>query len=419
MNDRLTPNDAGEVEQAIGWALAHDAALEIRGAGSKRSFGREVQAARLLDLSRLSGLIFYEPEELVFSARAATPIAQIEALLDERRQMLAFEPPDLGPLLGSGPGAGTLGGAIACNLSGPRRIKAGAARDQLLGCAGVSGRGESFKTGGRVMKNVTGYDLCKLMAGSFGTLAALTEITCKVSPKPEMSASLLLFDLDPARASEAMRVAAAMPSEVSGFAYLPLDVARHCQVPIIAEAAAPVTVLRIEGPAVSVERRIEALENRFRDFATQVQLGGTSSEALWRKIRDAEFFAADAANAIWRVSVAPMQGAALGEAIARETGGRYYLDWAGGLIWLSIPENQPGVTLDGLAGQGDAAAAMLRVAMAKIGGHASLVRGSSELRAIVPVFEPEPPALAALSQRIKNAFDPKRILNPGRMRRGG
>ena len=195
---RFAPADLDELRDAIGEALAVEEPLEVVAGGSKREVGRPLQLPRMLDLSRLAGIRDYQPSELVLSAGAATPIEEIDAALAEAGQMLAFEPPDFGALFGL-PAVGgrrTLGGALACNLSGPRRIKAGAARDHFLGFRGVSGRGEVFKSGGKVVKNVTGYDLCKLMAGSFGTLAALEEVTVKVLPQPEALSTVLLWGLD-------------------------------------------------------------------------------------------------------------------------------------------------------------------------------------------------------------------------------
>jgi glycolate oxidase FAD binding subunit len=208
MADILKPREAREVERAVQVALAEGKALELIGHGSKRAIGRPAQTALTLDLSALAGVTLYEPEELVLSAKAGTPLAEIEALLDANRQQLAFEPMDYTPILsGGGARPGTIGGVLAANLAGPRRIKVGAARDHFLGFSAVSGRGESFKSGGRVVKNVTGYDLCKLLAGSWGTLAAMTEVTLKVLPKPETEATVTIRDLEPARAIEAMTAA--------------------------------------------------------------------------------------------------------------------------------------------------------------------------------------------------------------------
>src|SRR6266853_192036 len=215
---KFAPSDLSELREAVAAALAAEEPVELVGGGSKRGLGRPLQTAHALDLSRLSGIRDYAPSELVLTAGAATPLAEIERALEEAGQMLAFEPPDWRSLLGVpdeesiGP---SLGGALACNLAGPRRIKAGAARDHFLGFRGVSGRGEIFKAGGKVIKNVTGYDLPKLMAGSYGTLAALEEVTVKVLPRPETVASLLFTKIEPAAAVRLMTAALGSPHDVS------------------------------------------------------------------------------------------------------------------------------------------------------------------------------------------------------------
>src|ERR1700716_2369276 len=219
MAETPKPRDAKDVEGAVQWALAEGKTLEVVGHGSKRGIGRAAQWDLSLDLSGLSGVTLYEPEELVLSAKAGTPLADIEALLAASNQELAFEPMDYGPIFGAIAGRGTLGGALAANLSGPRRIKAGAARDHFLGFTAVSGRGETFKSGGRVVKNVTGYDLCKVLAGSFGTLAAMTEVTIKTLPKPETEATVLLLGIDDSRANAAMSAAMGSSCDVSAAAH--------------------------------------------------------------------------------------------------------------------------------------------------------------------------------------------------------
>ena len=256
MTETIKARDAKDVEDAVGWALSQDKALEVVGRGSKRDLGRPVAADLVLDLSALSGVTLYEPEELVLTAKAGTPIAEIEDLLDERGQELAFEPMDYGALLGTPPRSGTLGGVLAANLAGPRRIKSGAARDHFLGAEAVSGRGERFKSGGRVVKNVTGYDLCKLLAGSFGTLAVLTEVTVKVLPKAQTQATLMLPGLDDGRAVRAMSAAMGSPCDVSAAAHLPAHVAPRFAGLDVRSAA---TVLRLEGVAPSVAHRKAAL----------------------------------------------------------------------------------------------------------------------------------------------------------------
>ena len=251
MADTLKPRDAKDVEAAVQWALAEGKTFEVLGQGSKRGIGRAAQWDLSLDLSDLSGVTLYEPEELILSAKAGTPMAEIEALLAKHNQELAFEPIDYGPVFGAPAGRGTIGGALAANLAGPRRIKAGAARDHFLGVTAVSGRGETFKSGGRVVKNVTGYDLCKVLAGSYGTLAVMTDVTVKVLPRAETEQTVLVLGLDDAAATRAMSAAMNSSNDVSGAAHFPAPLAASIQ----AEAGRAITALRLEGVAPSVAHR--------------------------------------------------------------------------------------------------------------------------------------------------------------------
>ena len=393
MTDILKPRDAADVEAAVGWALAEAKTLEIVGNGSKRGIGRAAQWDLSLDLSGLSGVTLYEPQELVLSAKAGTPLAEIETLLAANNQELAFEPIDYGPLFGAPGGGGTIGGTLAANLSGPRRIKAGAARDHFLGFAAVSGRAESFKSGGRVVKNVTGYDLCKLMAGSWGTLAAMTDVTVKVLPRAETEATLLVLGLDDAKATQAMSAAMNSPNDVSGAAHLPAPVARR-----VTGTDRAVTALRIEGVAPSVTHRMHSLEVLLKSFGALATLDEATSRPFWRSVRDAMPFAGDE-RVIWRISTAPSRGHEIAAAIGE---GEYFYDWAGGLIWLALGSLH------------DGGAARVRSALAG-DGHATLIRAPAGLRASVAVFEPQTQGLAALTRRVKESFDPKGVLGPGRM----
>lgn len=399
---RFRPKDGRELARLVSWAAGDGEALEVIAAGTKRGLGRPVEAPHLLDVTALTGIEAYEPEELVLTARPATPLAEIEGTLERAQQMLAFEPGDWGPLLGEAAGRQTLGGMLACNLAGPRRIKQGAARDHLLGFHAVSGRGEEFKAGGRVVKNVTGYDLSKLMAGSYGTLAVLTEVTVKVLPRPEATGTLVLSDLDDRRAVAAMTRALNSPHEVGGAAHLP----RASAAAVLSGASQAATLVRVEGPRPSVEARAAALRQELRDFGTaEVLLDGTGA-AAWRALANVSPFAAGQDRAIWRISVAPQSGPGAAAAIATALDAQIFFDWGGGLVWCSIAH-----------GAAEGGAEVVRAAAKAAGGHATLVRASPELRGRAAVFEPQPPALEALSRRIKESFDPKRILNPGRMYR--
>lgn len=403
MAETWKPETTEQVAEAVAWAAAEETPIELFGRASKRGLGRPLQASHGLDLSGLTGITLYEPEELVLSARAGTPLAEIEAALAEKHQALAFEPADLGPLLGGAAGAGTIGGMLACNLAGPRRIKAGAARDHFLGFEAVSGRGEVFKSGGRVVKNVTGYDLCKLLAGSYGTLAVMTDVTVKVLPAPEKTRTVLVLGLDETQGLAAMTRALASAYEVSGAAHLPATLIPESEVSYVRDAGASATAVRVEGPAASVAYRCAALRKALSDFGPTEELHGHNSALFWRELRDVKPFWSRPDCFVWRLSVPPQDGPGVVARIeARGDHLRYY-DWGGGLVWLAI---EPGPDAFDLA---------VREAIAGCGGHATLVRGPETLRAAVPVFQPQVPAVAALTARVKDSFDPRRILNPGRM----
>jgi glycolate oxidase FAD binding subunit len=391
---RFRPSDQRALTEIVQAAVAEEEPLEVIAGGSKRGLGRPIQVPHILDVSAFSGISAYEPEELVLTAGAATPLAEIERMLAAAGQMLAFEPPDWRGLLGSDAAAPTLGGTIAANLAGPRRVRQGAARDHFLGFHGVSGRGEAFKAGGRVVKNVTGYDLCKLLAGSHGTLAVLTEVTVKVLPRAEAARSVALHRLDDAAALRAMTVALGSPHEVSGAAHLPKGENG---------AGAPLTLLRLEGPEPSVKARAAALRQELAGAGAVEELSDAESARLWIAVRDVAPLAAPRDRAVWRISVPPSAGPALAAGVARAVDLDYVFDWGGGLVWLAV------------RGAEDGGAAEIRRRVAQSGGHATLIRAPDALRLAVPVFQPLPSALAALTARVKDGFDPKRILNRGRM----
>jgi glycolate dehydrogenase FAD-binding subunit len=400
MADALKPRNDAEVLEAVRWAIAEEKALEVVGRGTKRTIGRAAQTDVTLDVSGLSGVTLYEPEELVLSAQAGTPIAEIENLLAASNQELAFEPVDLGPLLGGKAGAGSLGGVLATNLSGPRRIKAGAVRDHALGVSAVSGRGEAFKAGGRVVKNVTGYDLPRFLTGSWGTLAVATSWTLKVLPAAEDVATLVVPGLDAGRAGEAMRAAMNTAADVSGAAHLPGEVAARLGAPSFAGKS--ITALRLEGVPPSIAYRRDRLIEMLKPFGASATLGAAESRSFWQAVRDAKPFADRSARAVWRISVPPTLGPATGAALAA-LGADIFYDWAGGLIWAEMQDDAP-------------REAEVRAAVAQ--GHALLVRASVGARASAASFAPLEPGVAALVKRLKEGFDPRGVLNPGRMYAG-
>ncbi|ESX96623.1 MULTISPECIES: FAD-binding protein [unclassified Mesorhizobium] len=400
----FTPTSSTEVLSTVQWAAAEESPLETIGHGSKRGIGRPSQTEHTLDLSKLTGVTLYEPAELVLSAKAGTPLSDIESLLAENGQQLAFEPMDYGPLFGGIKGRGTIGGVLAANLSGPRRLKAGAARDHILGINAVAGRGEAFKSGGRVVKNVTGYDLSKLMANSWGTLAVFTDVTFKVLPAAETEVTLAVRGLLDDAAAAAMALALGSSAEVSSAAHLPERIAARVADGALGTDAA--TLLRVEGFGPSVAYRIEALKTLLKNAGPLQDIAGEASHALWRDIRDCAPFADGSEKPVWRVSMAPSQAHQMVLTLRMQIGVSAFYDWQGGLVWLRMEE-------------GDPEAALLRGLIRKHGGgHATLVRAAPAHRAAVPVFEPQAPHLAALSARLKAEFDPKAILNPGRMAQG-
>lgn len=392
------PGNAEEAAQVVAWAAAESKPLDVQGGGSKRGLGRPSQAGQRLDLSRLRGIVDYDPSELVLTAKAATTVAEVTGQLAAHRQMLGWEPPNWRGLLG-GDAEPTLGGVLACNLSGPRRVRAGAARDHFLGFAAVNGWGDAWKAGGKVVKNVTGYDLCKLQAGAFGTLSVMTEVTVRVLPRPEASCTVMLHGLADDAAVAAMAAALNSPHEVSAAAHLPAGLMGRLDVPGLDGA---VTALRLEGPRPSVRFRADALGGTLGEA---LRLEGADSARFWEAVGSVRPFAGQD-GALWRVCPAPDAAPGLVRRVkAALPGAEAFYDWGGGLVWLLVAEGT------------DCGAAAVRAAVAA-GGHATLIRAPEAVRAAVPVFEPLAGPLLALSRRVKAGFDPQGILNPGRMMEG-
>jgi glycolate oxidase FAD binding subunit len=401
--------DAKDVEDAVRAAIASEQPLEIIGHGTKRLIGQSMATNALLDLSALNAVSAYEPNELIITVQAGAPLADVLSLIDSKNQQFAFEPMNPAVLLGT-PDVGTIGGMIGAGLAGPRRIKAGGVRDHLLGAHAVSGFGDSFKAGGKVVKNVTGYDLCKLLAGSWGTLAVMTEVTLKVMPRPESERTVVLRGLDDVTANRAMTAALGSPFDVSGAAHVPGSAFRAGKgglADLGSQQAA--TVLRLEGITASAVHRAAALAAVLAPYGAAEILGDAASAAIWNWVRDCEPFAARGALGawpVWRIVCPPAAGGALGQALARDTGGDVIYDWGGGLIWAALPP------------KADAQATLVRQRVNAVGGHATLIRASEQVRRNVDVFHPQQAGLAALSERVRHSFDPRNILNRGRMMRG-
>ena len=407
--DTLRVRDAQDVEQVVRAAIASEQPLELIGHGSKRLIGQPMATNALLDVSALNAVTAYEPSELIITVQTGVALADVQSLIDSRNQQFAFEPADTGALLGTAAKA-TIGGMLAAGFAGPRRIKAGGARDHLLGAHGVSGFGDSFKAGGRVVKNVTGYDLCKLLAGSWGTLAVMTEVTLKVMPRPQSERTLVLRGLDHITANRAMPAALGSPFDVSGAAHVPKS-ALQASANGLSELGSPseaLTLLRLEGISASVDHRASGLCALLAPIAAGQIIEDTASAAVWSSVRDIIPFAANGplgAWPVWRIVCPPASGGALGHRLSQETGGEVFYDWGGGLIWAALPPSS------------DARAVLVRQRVNAVAGHATLVRASNEVRRNVDVFHPQPPGLAALNERVRQSFDPKNILNRGRMTR--
>lgn len=393
------PHSEADAAYVIRNAAAQGARLAICGGNTRNGFGNAVSSDETLSSRGLSGIVDYEPAEMVMAAKAGTPVAEIEAALAANGQVMAFEPMDHRPVMGTS-GEPTIGGVFAANVSGPRRFVAGAARDSLLGIRFVNGSGEVIRAGGRVMKNVTGLDLVKLLAGSHGTLGFITEVTFRVLPVPQAVATIVVSGLDDAAATQAMAVAMAMPVEVSGAAHLPQSVKGRFLSGALPEGEA--TVLRLEGLEASVAVRADKLAAAMAPFGPVSRLVADESRRLWQEIRDVLPYAGTTNKPLWRVSVAPAAGHQLVAALRLEAGIDSFYDWQGGLVWMQM-EADPEAEL------------LRRYIKALGGGHATLVRAPERIRATTPAFEPQPDAVAALSARIKEKLDPAGIFNPGKM----
>ena len=410
MAEDIRPKTESELQQVIESASSAGTSLEIIGHGSKRGLGHRVNADVVVDLSALSGITLYEPEELVMSAHGGTPVSEINAALGAKGQMLAFEPWDPAHIYGLKQGGGTIGGLFMAGFAGPRRISAGGTRDHLLGINAINGSGELFKSGGRVVKNVSGFDIPKLMAGSFGTLAVASQLTFKVLPRPEVVRTILLKGLGLEEAGKAMRAAMASPFDVSAAAYLPAAISAKSEIDEIATSGVSITIIRLEGPRPSAEYRAEAIGKMLASYAQATKLQSEKSVLLWREIRDVYPLSGGGSSGgkggakhIWRVSLAPTDGPRLARWIEENTKADFYMDWSGGLVWIET---------DGSAGQ---FAEKLRNVISGFGGHATLVRADDDTKDRAGVFNPAGSVLAPLVKRVKQSFDPEGILNPGRM----
>lgn len=366
------PCTTDEVISLVAAATARGQRLEITGGGTHSHTGAPRPDAVALGTSALSGIIAYDPAELVLTVRGGTPLAEIEAVLAEKGQGFLFEP--------SGGAGATIGGVIGASVSGPRRVSAGAVRDYVLGFEAVSGRGERFKAGGKVVKNVTGFDLSKLVCGSWGRLAVLTEVTLKVLPAPAERRTLSWQGLDTPAAWDLMGEALCAPADVAAAAWLPDP---------------GVALVRLEGFGPSVEARTHTLSTILSRFGPPQQVTGEGAVAAWLPVRQGDGLAE--APILWRISVPRSAGLTVARRL-EALDSRWLADWGGGLIWCTT-----GADADDL-----------RAMVANAGGHATLVRAPEAMRARTPAFQPQTGPMAALSERVRRAFDPHGVFETGR-----
>lgn len=391
----LNPTNAEEVRQCVLAAASSEESLEVVGAGSKRYYGRPVDAPRTLSLAAVKGIVDYQPEELIVVVLPGTPLNELEAVLAEKRQRLAFEPPQWGV-------GATIGGVVACNLSGPRRVQAGAVRDHLLGFTAITGRGELVHGGGRVVKNVTGYDLSKLMCGSFGTLAVLTELVLKALPAPETEQTVVLRGLEDAEGIALLTRAGRAPCGISGLAHLPADLRMPPPLLDSVNKGKSATVMRLEGPGASLSHGTELLTG-LAGGPVEI-LEQEQSRNLWRSIREVEPLILEADQRLWRISLPAAQSAAFPPALGVSSLPRRFYDWGGGQLWCLLPQHMEAGQVHRLAREA--------------GGNARIVRGGAPPAMETPVFPPLEPPNHKLHLQLKEAFDPNRVLNPGRMYSG-
>jgi glycolate oxidase FAD binding subunit len=403
LTELMRPAAEWELQSMISKLAAQNRPVEVIGHGGLRAMGRPPVGDVAITTASLRGITLYEPNELVMSVRAGTPLIEVQSALAANKQMLAFEPMDLGPATGGRADSQTIGGVFATNLSGSRRIAAGSARDSLLGVSAVNGRAEHFKSGGRVMKNVTGYDVARGLTGSWGTLAIMTEVTFKVMPLQEMVFTLAFPGLPDDLAIELLTKAMATPFEVSGAAHLPKGVVGRLTHPRLRSLGDSLTLLRLENFAASIAYRKEKLKEALKVYGVPAEFGPEETISLWNDLRTLAVMPFSDETSLWRISTIPAKAPEIVAAIQKFMPSEAFYDWSGGLIWLEVPA------------AADAGAADVRRAVAVRGGHALLVRAAPEVRNSVEVFEPMKPEIERLTRGLKTAFDPSGLLNPGRM----
>jgi glycolate oxidase FAD binding subunit len=399
----FNPSSREEIAEIIRNCYKKNIPLEINGSKSKNKIGRNFQAEKTLDLTSYSGIIDYKPEELYIKVKAGTPINSIIEELDKHDQQLAFEPVDFGFLFNGKSNNGTIGGVISCNFAGPRRFKVGSARDHLLGFQGINGKGEIIKSGGTVVKNVTGYDLCKLISGSFGTLSVLTELSVKVLPKPQTSKTLIINNPHIKKAIEYLGTALSSSSDPSGGVFYPEQFDQSFTFNDLTHKGA-LTAIRIEGPSNSVDHRIKNLSAELGLLENEYSiLESVQTKIFWNKTKNLEIFSNSKKNLLRIVVPISETLSVLQKMKPFEI--NYFLDWGGSLIWVELEKISLKILRE------------IKDIMQQHSGYFTIIKVEDDLKASADIFTLDP-IKYKISEKIKKSFDPKRIFNPGKMYSG-
>ena len=399
----FNPSSREEIAEIIRNCYKKNIPLEINGSKSKNKIGRNFQAEKTLDLTSYSGIIDYKPEELYIKVKAGTPINSIIEELDKHDQQLAFEPVDFGFLFNGKSNNGTIGGVISCNFAGPRRFKVGSARDHLLGFQGINGKGEIIKSGGTVVKNVTGYDLCKLISGSFGTLSVLTELSVKVLPKPQSSKTLIINNPHIKKAIEYLGTALSSSSDPSGGVFYPEQFDQSFTFNDLTHKGA-LTAIRIEGPSNSVDHRIKNLSTELGLLENEYSiLESVQTKIFWNKTKNLEIFSNSKKNLLRIVVPISETLSVLQKMKPFEI--NYFLDWGGSLIWVELEKISLKILRE------------IKDITQRHSGYFTIIKVEDDLKASADIFTIDP-IKYKISEKIKKSFDPKRIFNPGKMYSG-
>ncbi len=399
-NSTLKPNNEKEISEIIKECYKKNIPLEILGLGTKKNIGRNFQFEKTLDLSEYSGIIEYKPEELYIKVKSGTPIKQIRDELGKNNQHLAFEPIDFGLLFSGKNNEGTIGGVMSCNFSGPRRFKAGSVRDHILGFKGINGKGEIIKSGGTVVKNVTGYDLSKILSGAFGTLAVLSEIAIKVLPKPESNKTLVINNPHLKKSLEYLNISLSSSSDPSGAVFYPENFRNYFTFNDLTFSG-PITAIRMEGSASSIDHRIKKLTKELKITNDEIAiLSQEQSNIFWEDTKNLKVFSELKKNLIRIVVPASETFEFLNKIKPFEA--KYFVDWGGNLIWVQLDNISSKILND------------ISMMVKKISGYLTIIKIEDSFKASVDVFTIDP-TKHEISEKIKKSFDPKRILNPGKM----